>query len=181
MTDFQKFIKEQNERSNGKKNGFDPEKRIEQFRKWVADLYQLIDTEWLKEELANGDVTTGKTPITVTEESLGAYQIDAKWIQIGEHRLTMKPVGTIIIGTKARVDLVYKSVNRMFVFVGENVDGARDMISVQIAGEPAPKRKDAGKAVWKIVNPKGRYDYLKANKSNFENVIMEVINEAGRF
>ena len=181
MTDFQKFLKEQNERSNGKKKEFDPQKRIEQFCGYVADLYNYIDTEWLNEELANGSVTTGTTPITVTEESLGAYQIDAKWIQIGEHRLMMRPVGTIIIGTRARVDLIYKSVDRMFVLVGENLEGARDMISVRIDGKPEPKRKEPGKAVWKIVNPQGRYDYLKANKSNFEKVIMEVINEAGRF
>lgn len=181
MTEFQKFIKEQNERSNAKKNEFDPQKRIEQFHGWVADLYHLVDAEWLNEELANGSVTSGTTPITVTEENLGAYQIDAKWIQIGEHRLMMRPVGTIIIGTKARVDLIYKSINRMFVLVGENVEGARDMISVRIEGEPVQKRKEPGKAVWKIVNPKGRYNYLKANKSNFEKVIMEVINEAGRF
>lgn len=177
MTDFQKFIKEQNERSVERKKEFDPQKRIEQFRECVADLYYLVDTEWLNEELANGSVTTGTTPITVTEERLGAYQIDAKWIQIGEHRLLLRPVGTIIIGTKARVDLIYKSIDRMFVLVGENIEGARDMISIHVEGEPAPKRKEPGKAVWKIVNPQGRYDYLKANKSNFEKVIMEVINE----
>lgn len=38
MTDFQKFIKEQNERSVERKKEFDPQKRIEQFRECVADL-----------------------------------------------------------------------------------------------------------------------------------------------
>ena len=52
MTDFQKFIKEQNDRLSGKKKNFDPQKRIEQFCGYVADLYRRIDTEWLKEELA---------------------------------------------------------------------------------------------------------------------------------
>lgn len=181
MTDFKKFLKEQNDRCNGMKKEFDPQKRIEEFCEYVAGLYHLVDTEWLNEELADGSVTTGTTPITVTEERLGAYQIDAKWIQIGEHRLMLRPVGTIIIGTKARVDLIYKSVDRMFVLVGENVESARDTIRVHVVGEPKPKRKEPGKAVWKIVNPNGRYDYQKANKSNFEKVIMEVINEACRF
>ena len=171
MTEFDKFIKEQKD----KKTEFNPEKRIEFFKTKVAELYSEVDT-WLGKYIENKEIETGYTKIDVTEERLGTYAVEEKWLMIGNERVVLRPVGTIMIGTPARVDIQngYKSL--MIVLIGKNIEHFSQMIRCEEPGETYQKKEVPESLVWKIVNPRERDIYEELNKEVFERIIMELIN-----
>lgn len=172
---FTDFINKMEEESKKDKKGFNPEERIESYRNLVNELYANIDS-WLNEELVAGKILTGVVPITISEEQLGSYIVDEKWIQIGNARIQFHPIGTILIGTDARVDMVYRSKDIMIIRTGENVVGPGDLIEVEVNGEPPKKRRFPGKSVWKYVKEGHRLSYVTLDKDRFEDLIIEVVD-----
>lgn len=43
----------------------------------------------------------------------------------------LSPVGTILIGTDARIDIEYQTKSFMIVHIGENVQGFSDMLNLR--------------------------------------------------
>lgn len=174
---FNEFVKSMNEKAKEDNKTFNPADRIEKFTTLVDGLYRSI-REWLYEGIESGGITTGTVPITIREERLGAYTANSMWIQIGTARVTLTPIGTILIGTNARVDLQYKAKEVMIIRTGENIEGAGELIEVRVNGvvEGGPRPKP-GQDVWKYVSDKRRMTYKALNKDNFQDLIMNVINE----
>lgn len=177
MANFTDFVKEKNEKANkdSKRGTINPAERIAFFVKEIEHLYNCIDTEWLKDELLNHSISTGLTQITIREESLGIYNVDSKWLQIGNERVTLQPIGTVMIGTNARVDLIYKEKNVMLVLIGENVEQGSDLISIKVNGEYTKPPKKSGKSVWKYVTKNNRLSYITLTKSSFQNLLMDIM------
>ena len=172
---FTDFINKMDEEAKKDKNGFNPAERIDSYRNIVNSLYADIDA-WLREGIEAGKIQTGTVPITITEELLGPYAIDEKWIQIGNARILFHPVGTILVGTNARVDMTYGTKDVMIVRTGENVVGPGDLIEIQVNGEAPKKRKTPGKSVWKYVRDENRRSYVTLDKKHLEDLIIEVVN-----
>lgn len=173
---FTEFVNSMNEQAKEKKKKFNPQERINLFISLVNSLYATID-DWLSKNLADGSIITGVEPITVTEEMLGPYSVDSKWIQIGNARFIFEPIGTIVIGTNARIDLYYKTQRVMIVRTGENVDGPGDLITIEVNGETTYKPAPAGKPVWKYLKDRRRLSYVTLTKESFEKLIMDMVNE----
>lgn len=169
MTRFDKFLNDQEE----KKIKFEPEKRIEEFRRRVEDLYQTID-KWIEKYLGN-KILTGTIETEITEEQLGTYKMPDKWFHIGNSRVIMHPVGTYMIGTPARIDMKCGAQKVMIVLLGTNITHFSQMIQVLEPGQK-PKKEDPGKLVWKIVNPSTRSTYKILTKEVFENLLMSLID-----
>ena len=172
---FTDFINKMEEEAKKDKNGFNPAERIESYRKLVNSLYNDIDGG-LREEIESGKIQTGTVPITITEEQLGPYAIDEKWIQIGNARIQFHPVGTILVGTNARVDMTYGTKDVMIVRTGENVVGPGDLIDIEVKGDAPKRRRATGKSVWKYVKDENRRSYVKLDKEHFQDLIIEVVN-----
>ena len=177
MINFTDFVKEKNDEANkdSKRGNINPAERIAFFVKEVERLYEYIDTEWLKDEIQNQSISTGLTQISIREESLGIYNVNSKWLQIGSERVTLQPIGTIMIGTKARVDLIYKEKNIMLVLIGESMAHGSDLISIKINGEYARPPKKTGKLVWKYVTKNNRLSYITLTKSSFQELLMNIM------
>lgn len=172
---FDDFVTKLDEEAKKEKKGLNPQERIDLFTLSVYGLYNDIDN-WLKDGIERGKIQTGVVPITITEEALGSYSIEEKWIQIGNARLTLQPIGTILIGTRARVDMTYKDRSVMIIIAGENITSPSDMISIRVNGERERKEKDPGKSIWKYVKKNNRMSYVSLNKETFEGIIMSLIN-----
>ena len=76
------FIKKLDEEAKRNRDELEPEKRINAFNDQVNALYAEIDS-WLLEEIETGKVKTGTVQINITEDRLGTYKVDEKWIQVG--------------------------------------------------------------------------------------------------
>ena len=172
---FTDFINKMEEEAKKDKNGFNPTERIESYRNLVNSLYADIDA-WLREELESGKIMTGIVPITITEEQLGSYAVDEKWIQIGNARIQFHPIGTILIGTDARVDMVYRSKDVMIIRTGENVESPYGDYNSVENDKATKKRRFAGQSVWKYVKGGHRLSYVTLDKDRFEDLIIDVID-----
>lgn len=170
MTRFDKFVIEQDK----KKTEFNPEMIISQFRERIETLYAEID-RWLQKYIPH-QIQTGVSEIEITEERLGTYMIHEKWIQIGNDRVLLRPAGTLMIGTPARVDIKCRVNQVMLVLIGKNIEHFSQVIRFEIKGDPKLKREEPGELVWKFVNPKTRETYRLLTKETFETTLMDLIN-----
>jgi len=173
MTEFKKFVKDEND--NAKKKTFNSKKRIEEFRKLITDLYDKVDNDWLNDEISDGEVKTETIPFKIYEEALGEYEVEKKVIEIGDNRITLQPVGTIILGTPARIDMIYHGKSVMIVYTGENIDYPSQMISISINGEPERKQKDPGKPVWKFAYRDRLLKLVTITADTFQQQIMDLV------
>ena len=172
---FDDFVNKMDAEAKAKSKEFDPEKRIKKFQTLIEGLYSEIDT-WLQEGIHNGKIQTGLIPVSIKEELLGVYEVNDKWIQIGNARFNLHPVGTILIGTDARIDLIYRSKEIMIVRAGKDIEYPGQLISIQVNGGSGPKKKEKVELVWKYVKDNRRLSYSALNKESFENLIMDLIN-----
>jgi hypothetical protein len=158
---FENFVISMNEKAKeSNESGFNVPERIELFNKNIQSLYNTIDNDWLKKDLDGGFIKTGLEKISIKEQPLGIYNVNSKWIQIGSKRLTLEPIGTVLIGTDARIDLIYKYKEVMLVLLG---------------GEIKKKKPE-----WKYIIESGKIKYEPLTKSSFQKLIMDLVYETDR-
>lgn len=174
MTKFDDFLN--NEKQAAKKKGsFDAAERIAKFLSLIEELYDKVDNEWLAPYIKRGEISTGLCDKTITEEKLGAYVVKEKYLEIGSKRIMLSPVGTLLIGTDARIDIEYRTKSSMIVHISENVNGFSDMLEVKINGQIEKKAAKPGKPTWKLVNVASRTSYKTITAQVFQDILMDLL------
>ena len=115
---FEEFIIMQQKKQE--KSSVSAKEAIEKFTALGEELYGKIAEEWLKDAIVKKQISVGRTNTTITEELLGTYSADALWIEIAGERLSVIPIGTYLIGTDARFDVIYRGRECMIVHDMEN-------------------------------------------------------------
>lgn len=168
---FDEFLKSKQEEAQNKP-ALNKEGRIEQFRTYVNDFYQKMETEWLAgfyEQL-----NPSFEEITIHEEALGDYKVNSLSLTIGNDKVLFKPIGTILIGTPGRIDMTCNARKGKFIMTGEKARTPQAHIRVSIAGEKIPKR-DYGNLVWKFVDERGMMSYVDLNANSMQKIIMNIV------
>lgn len=148
--------------------------KIKAFIEHVNEFYDKVDHEWL-EDCYNEVFTTNLSSMTITEESLGTYEVNKKILRIGSYFLEFEPIGTILIGSDARIDLKYLNESVKFVRIGDNFENIQDFIKKRVNGRIEEERKDPGEIVWKFVNPQNS-KLIKVTSTSLQNLIADLIN-----
>lgn len=178
--DLMKEIKEKKEKAaTTAAVAFNPQERIDKYKQRVDGLYNLITNDWLHENVEEGLIAIKREPVTIIEERLGNYEVDSLVITIGEKQILLQPFGTILIGTRGRIDISCRTRKGMFVLTGENVTSPRAHIVVTEKGGKSPKSNEAenyGKEVWKYVDRSGMMRYVNLNKQTFKQILMSLLN-----
>lgn len=174
MKKFDDFLNNENKAAKDK-NGFDAKARVAKFLSLIDELYDKIDHEWLSPYIDDGTITTGLCDKTITEEKLGSYVVKEKFLEIGGKRVMLSPVGTILIGTDARIDIEYLTKSFMIVHIGENINGFSDMLQVKVNDHIEKKATKPGKPTWKLVNVASRIYYKKITAEVFQNILMDLL------
>ncbi|KAF3984756.1 MAG: hypothetical protein HFP81_00560 [Methylococcales symbiont of Hymedesmia sp. n. MRB-2018] len=172
--DFDKFISKQAEPDDtsidwgSKKN------------KWInhlSNFYERIEV-FLEEYVKDGKVVHKYTEKTLFEEYIGNYSVRVLNIELGNHKVRLEPIGTILIGAEGRVDLIGANGKVKFVLVNKNSSGPKIKVSVWVEGEDPPE-KDVEPAVveldWKIATPPPNIKYINLEQDTFLEVLMEVL------
>lgn len=178
MIDFKDFVENENKKTKKEKENFNPKNKISFFVEKVNELYSLIDNDWLRVYLENNEIKTSYRDIQIREELLGLYTIREKIIEIGKHIFILRPIGTILIGTPGRVDLLYQSKQIMFILVGKNTKNVRTQIKVRIGDEVEKneKVKEHDCLVWKYTQRGGMMTYHDLSAESFQKILMILIN-----
>lgn len=173
---FNDFLKEQNSLENSKKET----KRqliISEFNRNINQLYDDIENNWLHEYISENMVHISKREIAIVEENLGEYRVNEMHIKLANKDIVFIPRGINMIGTNARIDIMYLGVLRaLLVRAGEKVNSSIQMINISLNGETMMKKIDVGAIEWKIVKNTERRVLIKLTKESLENTLMDIIN-----
>lgn len=105
-SEFEKLVKEfakQQERTEAA-NAVDFQEMKDWWTKKVHDLFDQLDA-WLCSLINSGSVKSLRTRTTLSELDLGSYEIESLELQLVSQKLTLKPVGTMLIGAHGRIDV----------------------------------------------------------------------------
>jgi len=119
-------------------------------KKWLTSLSELYDLvkSWLRPLEKDGTLHYLSTPITLQEDYLGSYQVEALSLQIGKQKVDFYPKGTLIIAAEGRVD----------------VRGPRAMRTLILS-----------EGQWSVVERSPRLKMLPFNEDSFQDVLQEVM------
>jgi hypothetical protein len=151
-------------------------------RDWLLRLggfYSTIEG-YLAHYKNSGKLKVDRSKVPLTEEHIGTYQADAMDISIGSDKVTLAPIGTLLIGARGRVDMTGPAGTVKFVLTGRHSNGIR--ISVPTAGENPPAREASPQPstpeefMWKIATPPPKIRFIELGAETFFSALTEVVN-----
>ncbi len=174
-TDFDRFVQRQTERKQ-KSEAFDAKRELKEWREKLEQLYASIE-DFMAGYIKGGVAKIDFEPIEINEEFSGIYTVNQLILTIGPSAIKFKPIGTMLIGSKGRVDVIGPLGTARFVLVDKNLKHAGQMIrvSVTVEGEAPPKEEArAPDWTWKLVSPAPDMRFIDLDQATFFDVILSV-------
>ncbi len=103
MEDLEKILEK--EKENKEKNKIDLEKMRDEWVIEVNDLFSNIKT-WLNPLFKKGLLRIVADQKSLFEEAVGSYTVPLMEIYFLNHSITIRPIGTFVVGAKGRVDII---------------------------------------------------------------------------
>jgi hypothetical protein len=153
---------------------FDPQREVAEWKLYLGQLYGDIE-HYLQPYLISGQITIKYTPRTLTEEDLGSYEVNAALIYIGDKKYIISPIGTMLIGSKGRVDLIGPRGSRAIGLVKGNGQTVRVTISTEAeSADVHEKKEDNEPWQWKILSRTPPFKFQDLNEESFLNLMVEL-------
>src|ERR1035438_7458033 len=98
---FDEFVKSEQEPAHSKINW------VKERDEWLKRLEELNHRirGYLEEYISSGQIQFEAHPVELTEENIGRYKVEQITLKIGRKQVRFQPVGTLLIGSKGRVDV----------------------------------------------------------------------------
>jgi hypothetical protein len=150
---------------------------------WLRDLESLYNriVDFLKEFVAKGSIRHSFVDVTVTEEGIGTYNAKGMNIDIGRKHVFLEPVGTLLIGSRGRVDVIGPVGRAQLMLVDARARRAADLIKVTVTvapkeggGPPAPPPEKESILAWKIIVREPRGTFLDLDRDSFFDLLVEI-------
>ena len=177
--DFESFL---NKESGKVKKTINWEEKLTRWKSFINSLYLNIN-EWLKEYVKSGKIEIDTYDIEIYEEAIGKYTVRAMKIKLGDNIVKLIPIGTVLIGTIGRVDVVGESGTQKIILADKNATGPKietnefvpekkkqhDERIIRISNTPVDWK-------WKFTSNPPRIKYTELNQESFFECLMNVIN-----
>jgi hypothetical protein len=156
-------------------------KQRDEWLRYLEGLYDQVK-DFLRSHIVNGAIRLEFRKIKITEDDIGTYEADKMILYIGDQTITFTPVGTLLIGSKGRVDVEGSAGRSRIALLNKSAKSANDVIKVTIidpgAPEPItkPKTEKPIEWAWKIVTPPPATAFIDLNKESLLQLILEVSN-----
>lgn len=176
-SDFDEFVKRQ-QTEQQELAGFSPKQQLAEWLGYLDALYKQI-AGYLQTYIASGGAQIECRDIPLNEEFIGAYTAQEMILKIGRSTVTFTPIGTMLIGTKGRVDVQGPVGTARLSLVNKQVTTARQLIRVTIGRPPAPPSPEAIKQIewaWKISTPPPEMKFIELTQETFFDMILAVAN-----
>ncbi len=133
--------------------------------------------EHLRPYTQAGEIKVERTPIQLMEDHLGSYDADKLTFKIGREKIVAKPIGTLLIGARGRVDLSGPRKTLKIVLLAQ--DGPVFTTKIETVGvteesSRAMARGDVDEAGWYIETPPPESAVVAFGEDSFRDAIMEV-------
>jgi hypothetical protein len=150
---------------------------------WLAQLGRLYSQieSFLEKYVSSGQIRYEFRPIDLNEENIGSYVAKQMLLRIGRQEVDLVPIGTLLIGSKGRVDVKGPAGRAQMLLVDRKVSDPRSLIrvTVGVGGKmPPPPGKPAQEIEWewKIVTRPPERRFIEITQQSFFDLIMEVAN-----
>jgi hypothetical protein len=177
--DFSRFVKRQQGQAAEPVN-IDWDALKNEWIDSLRALYKQVE-KFLSEYIESGDIRAEYDNVILEEDNMGRYDAPRMHLWIGPTHIDLSPIGTLLIGTRGRVDmhgprglvrliLADRHSDRIHVHVQAAVhDPAKPM---PLSRRPKPTRTPEW--VWKIVARTPPVRFLELNEESFTQAIMEI-------
>ena len=163
--------------SHGEPEGasvFDWQTQKEEWLAFIDRFYSDLK-RWFQPYLDRGQLDYHFQPFELTEDSIGTYQARKMLVQFAGQKLQMTPVGTMLIGTRGRIDMEGARGVVWFILQDQNKQRASKVISFDESENGIPRPKPAWE--WMIaVKGSGKLSFVNFNEENFFEALMEVVD-----
>lgn len=180
--DFNSFVQRQQQKAT-EEQAIDWNKEKQEWLEYLEKLYTDIES-YLADYIAAGSITLKSSTIELNEENIGTYQAPRLFINIGAQQISLTPIGTLLIGTKGRVDVEGSSGTARLILVDRNATAPRIVSRVTVVGpngvvtthsssDSPPETIDW---TWKIVTKPPIMNFIDLTKETLFEMLMEVSN-----
>lgn len=176
--DFDAFINQTTKKQDDPIIDWD--KKREEWLKYLSEFYKLIEN-FLEEYKNSKKLSYWFPEKDIFEEYIGRYSVKVMDIQLGEHKVSLEPIGTNLIGADGRVDLIGVNGTVKFVLVNKNYLAPPNIkVTISVEGEQKSEEQQINQAeqlelTWKIATPPPRIKYIDLNQDIFFDAMLEVI------
>lgn len=151
---------------------------------WLRNLENLYDqvSQYLKPYVEAGDIVINFQTVNLNEEYIGPYSAREMIITIGGKVIKLEPVGTFLLGSRGRVDVVGPLARARLILLDAEVKSLPRQIQAYVIVDgkpclpPPPKPRSDIKWAWKIAMRPPRRDVVELNKESFLDLLMEISN-----
>lgn len=170
--DFEDFLDSHKESAVEQPIDWDLQKQ--EWLDFIKQFYSCVSL-WLEPYVKNEKIKLDYKKIELTEDYIGRYETQVMVIEFAKQQITLTPIGTLLIGTKGRIDMEGARGRVQFILADKDSKGIK--ISISIGGEPKTEEVKIPEWTWKIVLREPRkISYEDLNEENFFNALMEVAN-----
>ena len=176
-SEFDAFVKRQQQSAAGA--GADWSVELEDWLRYLSELYGKIE-ELLQDYIASGAIAVSYREIPMNEENIGSYTARQMTLKIGPQEISLKPIGTLLIGTKGRVDVVGSSGRTRFLLVNNEITRPNIRIGTGGRGQQIVRRPEEPPRpstwTWKIATSPPGIEYMELTQESLFRALMEVAN-----
>ena len=179
MTDtFDDFVDRQNQLAKDAEQSVDWAKELEEWRAYLKQFKSSV-ADFLQEHMQQDRVRLEYKAKRNSEENIGNYDVEVITIMIGNAKVELDPVGTVLIGAKGRVDMKGPKGTVKVVLVPKHSKGTG--LGMQALGHGETRKEQENEKqpiewVWKLATPPPSVKYTEFTKESFRTAIMEVVN-----
>lgn len=172
---FNEFVQQQN--NNKDVSSFDPKKQLTEWLEYIEILYNEI-TSFMKPYTDKHMAEISYNNIILTEDFSGSYETRRMFLKIGRSTITFTPIGTMLIGSKGRVDVQGPSGGARLILMNKNVTNASQLVRVRVSrpgdAPPALPTVQDIQWTWKIMPSPPKMDFVDLTEDSFSDMILTV-------
>jgi len=181
-TSFDDFVRRQTEAVKlSDETPIDWQARKADWLQHLDNLYSQVN-QYLKSYVDAGDIVIGYRTTDLDEKYIGPYSAKEMIITIGSKIIKLEPIGTFLLGSRGRVDVVGPLARARLILLDAEIKSLSELIHVSVSVDgkplspPPPKPRSDVKWVWKIVMRPPRREVVELNKESFLDLLMEISN-----
>jgi hypothetical protein len=178
--EFEDFVNKEIQKENKTINW---QGKLDRWKSNINDLLGKIEN-WLKDYTVSGKISIESKEIEIFEEAIGRYFVPSLLINISGNIIHVKPIGTVMIGTIGRVDIIGKSASQKIILVDKNATRPSIQTFINTTEEERNKNEEKIKELantpveweWKFASEPPKIKYSDLNQESFFECLMAVIN-----
>jgi hypothetical protein len=173
-SDFDAFVKAQQKAAQDTEIDWNKERD-----EWLAhldDLYERVEA-LLGDYVTSGQILLRYQQVQLNEEDIGTYSARRLIIKIGGKEIVLEPIGTLLIGTKGRVDVTGPAGSTRLMLVDKDATRPRVGVTVQTHPGRPPVPEPPAKSVdwtWKLVTSPPTVRYIELTQDSLFRALLEV-------